>query len=84
MIFCFQVKQGAENMVQSLDSKDKKLVFEAQQMLADSKAKIDYLKMRIRRFRAARPSSHTDANSNSNYNNNNHHHHHYSKGILSH
>lgn len=46
-----KVKQGAENMIQSITggpgSRDKKLLAEAQQMLQDSKAKIDYLKMRI-------------------------------------
>ncbi|XP_065224040.1 serine/threonine-protein kinase N isoform X3 [Planococcus citri] len=46
-----KVKQGAENMIQSLTSshsRDKKiLAAEAQQMLADSKAKIEFLRMRI-------------------------------------
>lgn len=46
-----KVKQGAENMIQSITSrphsKDKKLLAEAQQMLQDSKAKIEYLKMRM-------------------------------------
>lgn len=47
-----KVKQGAENMIQSITggrslSKDKKLLAEAQQMLQDSKSKIEYLKMRI-------------------------------------
>lgn len=46
-----KVKQGAENMIQSISgghhSRDKKLLAEAQQMLADSKAKIEFLKMRI-------------------------------------
>lgn len=43
-----KVKQGAENMIQSYSSgRDKKLLENAQQMLQDSKAKIDYLKMRI-------------------------------------
>lgn len=40
-----KVKQGAENMVQSIT--DKKLLLEAQQMLLDSKKKIEYLKMKI-------------------------------------
>ena len=46
----FQVKQGAENMIQSLTSghsRDKKLLQEAQQMLADSRVKIEFLKLRI-------------------------------------
>jgi len=45
-----QVKQGAENMIQSLTSghsRDKKLLQEAQQMLADSRVKIEFLKLRI-------------------------------------
>ncbi|GLV45639.1 Protein kinase N [Carabus blaptoides fortunei] len=46
-----KVRQGAENMIQSITggyhSRDKKLLAEAYQMLADSKLKIDYLKMRI-------------------------------------
>ena len=45
-----KVKQGAENMIQQYSNgptRDKKLLAEAQQMLADSKAKIEYIKMRI-------------------------------------
>ncbi|XP_004932509.1 serine/threonine-protein kinase N [Bombyx mori] len=46
-----KVKQGAENMIQSISnsnqSRDKKLLAEAHQMLADSKVKIEYLKLRI-------------------------------------
>lgn len=45
-----KVKQGAENMIQQYcngPTRDKKLLAEAQQMLADSKAKIEYIKMRI-------------------------------------
>ena len=45
-----QVKQGGENMIQQYSNgptRDKKLLAEAQQMLADSKAKIEYIKMRI-------------------------------------
>ncbi|XP_057319693.1 serine/threonine-protein kinase N isoform X2 [Microplitis mediator] len=51
-----KVKQGAENMIQSLTSghKDKKLLQEAQQMLDDSRAKIEFLKMRIMKVRQAR------------------------------
>lgn len=56
----FQVKQGAENMLKSLansgHSRDKKLMGEAQQMLQDSKAKIEYLKMRILKVRQGRGS----------------------------
>ncbi|XP_025409543.1 serine/threonine-protein kinase N isoform X3 [Sipha flava] len=45
-----KVKQGAENMIQSLSSgysRDKKLSADAQLMLSDSKLKIEYLKMAI-------------------------------------
>lgn len=46
-----KVKNGAENMIQSIlnghHGRDKKLLLEAEQMLADSKMKIDYLKLRI-------------------------------------
>uniref|UniRef100_T1J1B0 protein kinase C n=1 Tax=Strigamia maritima TaxID=126957 RepID=T1J1B0_STRMM len=45
-----KVKQGAENMILMYNggsSKDRKLLAEAQQMLADSKAKIEYIRMRI-------------------------------------
>lgn len=42
-----KVKQGAENMIQSITGRDKKLLVEAQQMLQDSKKKIEYLKMKI-------------------------------------
>ncbi|XP_050729382.1 serine/threonine-protein kinase N-like isoform X3 [Eriocheir sinensis] len=44
-----KVKAGAENMIQMYSTgpmRDKKLLAEAQQMLADSKAKIEYIKMR--------------------------------------
>lgn len=51
-----QVKQGAENMIQSLTSRsghsrDKKLLAEAQQMLQDSKAKIEFVRMRMDKLR---------------------------------
>jgi len=41
------VKQGAENMIQRYGSSsgDKKLLADAQTMLADSKRKIDYIRM---------------------------------------
>ncbi|XP_063888462.1 serine/threonine-protein kinase N2-like isoform X8 [Scylla paramamosain] len=44
-----KVKAGAENIIQMYSTgpmRDKKLLAEAQQMLADSKAKIEYIKMR--------------------------------------
>ncbi|XP_019877003.1 serine/threonine-protein kinase N isoform X2 [Aethina tumida] len=46
-----KVKQGAENMIQSITGKDKKLQTEAQQMLKDSKKKIEYLKMKITKMK---------------------------------
>jgi len=43
-----KVKQGAENMLNQYSStKDKKLLVEAEELLQDSKAKIEYLKMKI-------------------------------------
>ncbi|XP_052131431.1 serine/threonine-protein kinase N isoform X5 [Frankliniella occidentalis] len=55
-----KVKQGAENMIQSLTSRsghsrDKKLLAEAQQMLQDSKAKIEFLRMRMDKMRKHHP-----------------------------
>ncbi|KAG0723729.1 Serine/threonine-protein kinase N2 [Chionoecetes opilio] len=44
-----KVKAGAENMIQMYSTgpmRDKKMLAEAQQMLADSRAKIEYIKMR--------------------------------------
>ncbi|KAM7249189.1 hypothetical protein ACFE04_016242 [Oxalis oulophora] len=68
----FNVKQGAENMIQSLTSshsRDKKLLAaEAQQMLADSKAKIEFLKMRIMK---AKQSKQQMASANGDVSNNN-------------
>ncbi|KAH1008541.1 hypothetical protein HUJ05_009087 [Dendroctonus ponderosae] len=47
-----KVKQGAENMIQSIGtSRDKKLLLEAQQMLQDSRKKIEYLKMKITKMK---------------------------------
>lgn len=50
-----KVKNGAENMIQSISGahhgRDKKLLAEAQQMLADSKAKIEFLKLKILKVR---------------------------------
>ncbi|CAN7992667.1 unnamed protein product [Ixodes hexagonus] len=49
-----KVKQGAENMLQMYScgpSKDRKMLAEAQQMQADSKAKIDYIRMMMARLR---------------------------------
>ncbi|XP_034190997.2 serine/threonine-protein kinase N isoform X5 [Osmia lignaria lignaria] len=54
-----KVKQGAENMIQSLtNGRDKKLLQEAQQMLDDSRAKIEFLRMRIMKVRQARQQQH--------------------------
>lgn len=53
-----KVKNGAENMIQSITGghhgRDKKLLAEAQQMLADSKTKIEFLKLRIRKVKQHR------------------------------
>ena len=49
-----KVKIGADNMIaeySSNDRKDKKLLMEAQQMSQDSKAKIEYLRMRIMKMK---------------------------------
>ena len=49
-----KVKQGAENMIAKYStghSKDKKLHMEAQQMAIDSKAKIEYLRMRLMKMK---------------------------------
>lgn len=62
-----QVKHGAENMIQSLTSghsRDKKLLAEAQQMLADSKAKIEFLKMRILKEKQSKQNRMNDSSSN--------------------
>lgn len=49
------MKNGAENMIQSIlnghHGRDKKLLAEAQQMLVDSKTKIEFLKLRILKIR---------------------------------
>lgn len=55
-----KVKAGTENMIASLVHRDRKLVAEAQLMLQDSKAKIEFLKMRIARAKQMR--SETPAN----------------------
>lgn len=62
-----QVKQGAENMIQSLTSghsRDKKLLAEAQQMLGDSRAKIEYLRMRINKVKQNRQQKSQEYSSN--------------------
>ncbi|XP_018338150.1 PREDICTED: serine/threonine-protein kinase N isoform X4 [Trachymyrmex septentrionalis] len=58
-----KVKQGAENMIQSLTSghRDKKLLQEAQQMLDDSRVKIEFLRMRIMKVRQSRQQQRGDA-----------------------
>lgn len=66
LFFCAsQVKQGAENMIESFskgNSKDKKMLVEAQQMLADSKAKIEYLKMRMAKMKQLRTADAASSN----------------------
>ncbi|KAG4077410.1 hypothetical protein HA402_002837 [Bradysia odoriphaga] len=51
-----KVKNGAENMIETIGhhGRDKKLLVEAQQMLADSKAKIEFLRLRIIKVRQNR------------------------------
>lgn len=60
-----KVKNGAENMIQSISSghhgRDKKLLSEAQQMLADSKAKIEFLKLRILKMRQNKQTNRSNA-----------------------
>lgn len=50
------MKNGAENMIETIGhhGRDKKLLVEAQQMLADSKAKIEFLRLRIIKVRQNR------------------------------
>lgn len=61
-----KVKQGAENMIQSItssnQSRDKKLLAEAHQMLADSKDKIEYLKLRISKLSKQQKGDNAGAN----------------------
>lgn len=61
-----KVKQGAENMIQSItssnQSRDKKLLAEAHQMLADSKDKIEYLKLRISKLTKQQKGDNAGAN----------------------
>lgn len=61
-----KVKQGAENMIQSISSsnqsRDKKLLAEAHQMLADSKDKIEYLKLRISKLTKQQKGDNAGAN----------------------
>lgn len=61
-----KVKQGAENMIQSISSsnqsRDKKLLAEAHQMLADSKDKIEYLKLRISKLSKQQKGDNTGSN----------------------
>ncbi|XP_071517172.1 serine/threonine-protein kinase N isoform X10 [Panulirus ornatus] len=59
-----KVKAGAENMIQMYSSgpmRDKKLLAEAQQMLADSKAKIEYIKMRRMKAKQSQTENDLDA-----------------------
>lgn len=63
-----KVKNGAENMIQSITSgrhgRDKKqLLAEAQQMLADAKAKIEFLKLRILKVHQTRQINKSNAQS---------------------
>ena len=58
-----KVKQGAENMLNQYSStKDKKLLVEAEELLQDSKAKIEYLKMKILKTKQTNHSGDTNTN----------------------
>merc|ERR1711973_356313 len=60
-----KVKQGAENMLNQYSStKDKKLLVEAEELLQDSKAKIEYLKMKILKTKQTNHSNSGDTNTN--------------------
>ena len=62
------MKQGADNMIAEYSSshgRDKKLLMEAQLMSADSKAKIEYLRMRIMKLKQNKESADGDKDSNS-------------------
>ena len=64
-----KVKQGAENMLNQYSStKDKKLLVEAEELLQDSKAKIEYLKMKILK---TKQTSHSGDNNTNNCDNSN-------------
>ena len=57
-----KVKQGADNMIAEYSSshgKDKKLLMEAQLMSADSKAKIEYLRMRLMKLKQTKDNAGT-------------------------
>lgn len=59
-----KVKAGADSMIQEYSSghgRDKKLLQEAQQMSQDSKAKIEYLKMRIMKLKQSQEASYAAA-----------------------
>lgn len=50
VLICWQVKQGAENMINMYSSgnfRDKKMLAEAQQMLSDAKTKMEIIRMQI-------------------------------------
>lgn len=59
-----KVKQGAENMIQMYSSgkENRKLLQEAQQMLTDAKAKIEYIRMMIVRVKQKQDSFDTGKN----------------------
>ena len=62
-----KVKQGADNMIaeySSVHNRDKKLLLEAQQMSSDSKAKIEYLRMRLKKLKQTKEAKNIDAENN--------------------
>lgn len=53
-----QVKQGAENLIDlygSGQTKDRKMLADAQQMLDDSKRKVNYIRMQILKIQQQKP-----------------------------
>jgi hypothetical protein len=64
-----KVKQGADNMIAEYSSshgRDKKLLMEAQLMSADSKAKIEYLRMRLMKLKQSKEQTSGDSSENPN------------------
>lgn len=64
-----KVKQGADNMIakySSAPARDKKLLLEVQQMSADSKAKIEYLRMRLKKLQQTKEARESENERNKN------------------
>ena len=67
-----KVRQGAENMLGQFNTgtKDKKLLIEAEELLQDSKAKIEYLRMRILKTKQQNQNAGTSVNTDKNFDTN--------------